>query len=172
MGILITHGPGYQHCRALFLVFSVACLLLVYSPAANAISGNETDRLTLLEFKAKITSDPYGIMSSWNDSSHFCNWFGVTCGRRHPRVTQLNLTSCQLGGSISPHIGNLSFLRAVDTSHNILVNQIPSELGYLWRMQIQYLYDNSLSGKIPLNLSKCSQLLHRKLSYNTLILYS
>ncbi|KAM4081917.1 hypothetical protein ACJW30_11G129800 [Castanea mollissima] len=32
-------------------------------------------------------------MSSWNDSIHFCHWRGVTCGRRHQRVTVLDLQS-------------------------------------------------------------------------------
>ncbi|KAB1226272.1 hypothetical protein CJ030_MR1G003751 [Morella rubra] len=55
--------------------------------------GNETDRLALLDFKSKITHDPMGVMSSWNDSVHFCQWQGVTCGRRHQRVTRLDLHS-------------------------------------------------------------------------------
>uniref|UniRef100_A0A2N9G939 Leucine-rich repeat-containing N-terminal plant-type domain-containing protein n=1 Tax=Fagus sylvatica TaxID=28930 RepID=A0A2N9G939_FAGSY len=53
-------------------------------------------RLALLEFKAKITLDPFGVMSSWNDSIHFCQWRGVTCGRRHQRVTVLDLQSLKL----------------------------------------------------------------------------
>ena len=36
--------------------------------------NNETDQLALLEFKAKITDDPLQVMSSWNDSIHFCQW--------------------------------------------------------------------------------------------------
>ncbi|KAM3733581.1 hypothetical protein ACB098_11G147100 [Castanea mollissima] len=35
-------------------------------------------------------------MSSWNDSIHFCQWKGVSCGRRHQRVTVLNLQSQKL----------------------------------------------------------------------------
>uniref|UniRef100_A0A2N9G8K5 non-specific serine/threonine protein kinase n=1 Tax=Fagus sylvatica TaxID=28930 RepID=A0A2N9G8K5_FAGSY len=69
------------------------CGLLVTSVVGG---NNETDRLALLEFKAKITLDPLGVMSSWNDSIHFCRWRGVTCGRRHQRVTVLNLRSLKL----------------------------------------------------------------------------
>ena len=71
--------------------------------------NNETDRLALLEFKAKITQDPFGLMTSWNDSIHFCQWKGVTCSHRHQRITVLDLQSSKLVGSISPHVGNLSF---------------------------------------------------------------
>uniref|UniRef100_A0A2N9FWZ4 Leucine-rich repeat-containing N-terminal plant-type domain-containing protein n=1 Tax=Fagus sylvatica TaxID=28930 RepID=A0A2N9FWZ4_FAGSY len=76
------------------------CGLLVTSMVSG---NNETDRLALLEFKAKITLDPFGVMTSWNDSIHFCQWRGVTCGRRHQRVTVLDLRSLKLIGSISSH---------------------------------------------------------------------
>ncbi|PRQ35104.1 putative non-specific serine/threonine protein kinase [Rosa chinensis] len=56
--------------------------------AANAF-GNETDRLALLKFKESIVADPHGFLNSWNGSVHFCNWHGITCGRRHQRVTAL-----------------------------------------------------------------------------------
>ena len=49
--------------------------------------GNETDHQALLAFKTQITRDPENVFSSWNDSLHFCEWEGVTCGRKH-RVKQ------------------------------------------------------------------------------------
>ncbi|CAN1321048.1 Putative receptor-like protein kinase At3g47110 [Linum perenne] len=48
---------------------------------------------------------------SWNSSTHFCQWKGVSCAATHARVTALELQSQELSGSISPHIGNLSFLK-------------------------------------------------------------
>ena len=84
------------------------CGLLVTS----AVGGNnETKWLALLEFKTKITDNPLQVMSSWNDSIRFCQWRGVTCGPRHQRVTVLNFPSSKLVGSLSPHVGNLSFLK-------------------------------------------------------------
>ncbi|XP_050203758.2 probable LRR receptor-like serine/threonine-protein kinase At3g47570 [Mercurialis annua] len=119
---------------------------------------NETDRLALLEFKAKIT-DPLGVMTSWNSSHHFCQWYGVVCGRQHrQRVTVLYLYSLQLSGSISPHIGNLSFLRELHLYNNSFRYEIPPEIGHLRRLQVLYLLNNSLGGKIPSNLSSCSNL--------------
>ncbi|KAG5575676.1 hypothetical protein H5410_055810 [Solanum commersonii] len=55
---------------------------------------------------------------SWNDSSHFCHWPGVTCGIKYQIVTHLNLKGKRLAGSISPYIGNLSFLNSLDLSDN------------------------------------------------------
>ncbi|KAL7238885.1 hypothetical protein ACSBR2_004895 [Camellia fascicularis] len=74
--------------------------------ATAAHYGNETDRLALLAFMSNITHDPFGILSSWNESIHFCQWQGVTCGSRHQRAIVLDLEHQNLTGSISPHIGN------------------------------------------------------------------
>ena len=108
--------------------------------------NNKTDRLALLEFKAKITDDPLQVMSSWNDSIHFCQWQGVTYACRHQRVITLNLRSSKLVGSISLHVGNLSFLKNLTLLNNNFHNEIPSEIDRLCRLQI------------PINLSHCTNL--------------
>ncbi|KAM7518977.1 hypothetical protein LguiB_017939 [Lonicera macranthoides] len=133
-------------------------------------NGNETDKLALLDFKREVTNDPFGILGTWNESVHFCNWLGVTCStRRHPqRVIGLNLNSHKLEGSISPHIGNLSFLRVLRLQNNSFTNGIPSELGYLQRLKILNLQNNSLGGQIPPNISACSSLTQIRLSYDVL----
>ncbi|XP_004300882.1 PREDICTED: probable LRR receptor-like serine/threonine-protein kinase At3g47570-like [Fragaria vesca subsp. vesca] len=133
--------------------------------------GNETDRLALIAIKAQIHQDPnQPVMSSWNESTHFCIWYGVTCSRRHlQRVTKLNLTSLKLSGSISPHIGNLSFLRELLLYDNSLTNKIPPEIGYLRRLLILNLVNNSLSGPIPANISNCFNLRFLSVSNNMLV---
>ncbi|CAL5407160.1 unnamed protein product [Camellia sinensis] len=132
------------------------------------VAGNETDRLALLAFKAEITGDPFRALNSWNESIHFCQWAGITCGRRHQRVTKLNLDHQKLTGSISPHIGNLSFLRKLFLRNNSFTHQIPPELGHLRRLQILTLRNNSIGGEIPANISAYSNLVALVLSGNTL----
>ena len=121
--------------------------------------NNETDRLALLDFKAKISKDPLGVMNSWNDSIHFCQWKGVCCGHRHQRVTALDLQSQKLVGSLSPHIGNLSFLRKLILFNNSFYNEIPPQIGRLHRLQVLLLNNNTISGSIPGNLSNCANLI-------------
>ncbi|KAJ9167304.1 hypothetical protein P3X46_021968 [Hevea brasiliensis] len=147
-----------------FLFFSVnlGCL------QANASSGKETDQLALLKFKQGITSDPHGIFNSWNDPLHFCNWTGITCGPRHQRVTSLVLDGENLVGSISPHIGNLSFLRLINLQNNTFNGEIPQQVGKLFRLQEFHLGNNSLQGEIPVNLTRCSQLKMIYLQWNNL----
>ena len=120
--------------------------------------NNETDRLALLEFKTKITHDPFGVLSSWNDSIHFCQWQGITCGRRHQRVTMLDLQSLKLVGPISPYVGNLSFLRNLTLKNNSFNNEIPLEISRLHKLQSLLLQNNTFSGKIPSSLSNCNNL--------------
>ncbi|XP_021738371.1 probable LRR receptor-like serine/threonine-protein kinase At3g47570 [Chenopodium quinoa] len=131
--------------------------------------GNDTDRLALLEVKSKITSDPLGVMSSWNDTHHFCEWYGVTCGRRHERVVKLDLRSLQLTGILSPHLGNLSFLRELYLQNNTFEGTIPREISHLHRLQFLWLYNNSIGGEIPSNISSCYRLIDISLDTNMLV---
>ncbi|KAJ9159049.1 hypothetical protein P3X46_024580 [Hevea brasiliensis] len=164
-------GP---YCKSSSASFSSLCLfslihfLCFNLPAASAIhKNNETDRLALLDFKAKI-SDPFGVMRSWNNSLHFCRWYGVTCGRRHQRVTTLDLHSHKLSGPISPHVGNLSFLRVLSLYNNSFSHEIPPQIGRLSRLQTLSLYNNSIDGHIPPSISNCSNLLFFYLDNNNL----
>uniref|UniRef100_A0A2N9ES54 non-specific serine/threonine protein kinase n=1 Tax=Fagus sylvatica TaxID=28930 RepID=A0A2N9ES54_FAGSY len=121
------------------------------------------DHQALLAFKTKITDDPTNVFRSWNDSFHFCEWEGVTCGRKHRRVTVLDLQSrgsipngaCffvkawsifqvaknNLRGGIPPFIGNLSSLQLLSAAYNVLGGHIPDALG-----------NNELSGSLPIDL--------------------
>ncbi|XP_057448802.1 probable LRR receptor-like serine/threonine-protein kinase At3g47570 [Lotus japonicus] len=127
-----------------------------------SISRNQTDHLALLKFKEQISYDPYGILDSWNHSTHFCMWHGITCSskhrRVHRRVTELSLTGYQLHGSLSPHVGNLSFLTKLYLQENNFHGNIPQELGRLVLLQVLYLTNNSFTGEIPTNLTTCFDL--------------
>ncbi|GFZ20721.1 hypothetical protein Acr_28g0014260 [Actinidia rufa] len=123
---------------------------------------NETDHQALLAIKDMIPGDPCHVFSTWNDSIHFCEWQGVGCGRKHQRVTALNLTSRGLAGSLSPHIGNLTFLRIIDLGNNTFHGTIPQHIGRLFRLQSLKLYSNFFQGELPSNLSLC---LHIRIMY-------
>ncbi|XP_058088670.1 probable LRR receptor-like serine/threonine-protein kinase At3g47570 isoform X2 [Magnolia sinica] len=154
-----------------FILFHAVLLSSINSCSPSIFTlKNETDRLALLGFKYGISEDPYRVLSSWNDSLHFCQWMGVTCSRRHhQRVTSLNLTEHSLLGHLSPHIGNLSFLRRIDLSNNKFQGQIPQEIEHLFRLQHLNLSVNSLQGEIPSNLSHCSKLIIIHIMQNQLV---
>ncbi|PPD67931.1 hypothetical protein GOBAR_DD35196 [Gossypium barbadense] len=150
------------------MAMSLGLNLLCLATASPLVRGNDTDQQALLQLKAKITGDQLNIMESWNSSIHFCQWIGVTCGRKHPRVTKLKLRVLKLSGSLSPYIGNLSFLRELDLAGNSFYNQIPREIGGLRRLGALDLSNNSINGEIPSNLSACSKLILVDMSNNQL----
>ncbi|CAI0415793.1 unnamed protein product [Linum tenue] len=144
------------------VVLELCCFSFFLIAATSGILSNETDRMALLEFKAMISGDPLGVLSSWNDSTYLCQWHGVTCSTRHQRVAVLNLQSRQLSGSISEHIGNLSFLVELNLINNSFSNGIPPEIGRLHRMQLFHAANNKLAGELPMqigNLKKLQQLI-------------
>ncbi|XP_030970907.1 putative receptor-like protein kinase At3g47110 [Quercus lobata] len=148
----------FQSILLLFIVNSTLAFLSSNTGTSRYFGGNETDYQALLAFKTKITQDPGNVLRSWNDSLHFCQWEGVTCGRKHRRVTVLNLTTRGLVGSLSPYIGNLSFMRVIDLSSNTIGGKIHNEIGRLFKLQVLRLRNNSFQGEIPSNLSHCANL--------------
>ncbi|CAN1838560.1 Probable LRR receptor-like serine/threonine-protein kinase At3g47570 [Linum perenne] len=122
--------------------------------SSGVLLSNETDRLALLEFRSKITGDPLGALSSWNDSVHFCEWYGVSCSKRHHgRVTALNLTSHGLYGTISPHVGNLSFLKELGLFNNSFIGEIPASIFNLTSLtDLSFGLNYQLHGSLPWNL--------------------
>ncbi|CAI0442604.1 unnamed protein product [Linum tenue] len=97
-------------------------------------------------------------MATWNSTTHFCQWGGITCGRRHQRVTIIDLRSSRLSGIISPSIGNLTFLRQIYLQNNSFGGEIPPEIGRLSRLEWLNLRNNSLGGQIPAQVFNCSNL--------------
>ncbi|GLU19224.1 hypothetical protein SLE2022_354850 [Rubroshorea leprosula] len=166
---------------ALHFHFSATVFFLVivlshsgFDPALAAAlpSGNEKDKLALLAFKDRVHQDPLdvNVLNSWNESTHFCDWPGVSCSRRHRgRVTGLNLMGQKLGGSLPRHIGNLTFLRRLNLGGNRFRGEIPQELGRLFRLRHLNLSYNGFQGEIPNNLSLCLNLQAIDLNNNYLV---
>ncbi|KAL7608397.1 hypothetical protein Lser_V15G11290 [Lactuca serriola] len=152
--------------RIAFYFSSLVTILITTTMIFVSHGSNETDYQALLQFKSMITNDP---LSSWNTSFHFCDWRGVSCGKRHRRVTSLSLNSRGLQGSLSPHVGNLSFLRQLDLMNNSFQGTIPNELSRLSRLNFLYLGINKFEGVIPTNLSHCSNIERLSLASNKLV---
>ncbi|XP_060671444.1 probable LRR receptor-like serine/threonine-protein kinase At3g47570 [Ziziphus jujuba] len=162
-------GTSFSIYTSVFMQSFFLISLALITSTVGGNSYNETDKLSLLAFKAQVVEDPFGVLNSWNASLHFCEWSGITCGRRHKRVTVLDLNSQKLKGGLSPHIGNLSFLKILRLYNNSLGDHIPPEIGRLFRVRILFLNNNSFTGQIPGNISHCSSLEKLILSYNNLV---
>ncbi|CAM8952580.1 unnamed protein product [Rhodiola kirilowii] len=154
-------------CLCGYLSIIVFCL-----PARLTAFSNETDMLALLALKNGFldgTGNDIPLpLSSWNASLHFCQWSGITCGRRHQRVTSLNLVGLGFTGTLSPYIGNLTFLRFLNLSNCNIKGVVPEEIGQLSRLRVFSMRSNALRGSIPLHLTNCSELRIINLGHNHL----
>ncbi|XP_039000494.1 putative receptor-like protein kinase At3g47110 [Hibiscus syriacus] len=140
----------------LHFILYFTCLLLSIE---SEISRLVTDKEALLSFKSQIrTSAPLNPLSQWELNLSPCNWTGVVCNRRSTRVIALNLSGFHLEGSISPHIGNLSFLRSLQLQENKLSGALPDQMENLFRLRNLNLSQNSLNGVIPSNITKLTEL--------------
>lgn len=146
---------------ALLCVSMVLLILLVpciTAQSALTSPSNNTDLAALLDFKAQV-KDPNGILASnWTASAPFCSWVGVSCDSSGKWVTGLEFEDMALEGTISPQIGNLSFLSSLVLSNTSLIGPLPTELGRLPRLQTLVLSYNSLSGTIPSILGNLTRL--------------
>ncbi|PRQ48708.1 putative non-specific serine/threonine protein kinase [Rosa chinensis] len=177
-----------------FRIYLICCeVASCVTMAAQTNLNITTDQFALLALKARITNDPQNIVfTNWSTTTPVCNWVGVTCGARHHRIAELNVSYFGLTGTIPPELGNLSFLVVLDfknnSFHGILPQElaclrrlkfirlgnnkfmgvIPSWFGSLFKLQVFDLSGNQFSGSIPATIFNLSALQRINLSYNQL----
>ncbi|XWS08124.1 hypothetical protein CRYUN_Cryun41cG0052700 [Craigia yunnanensis] len=143
----------------------IQCFLITDSLIVRNLT---TDQHALFEFKQQII-DPHNILANnWTTTYSVCNWVGVSCAAKHRRVRALNLFNMYLTGTISPHLGNLSFLVSLNLSYNNFHGQLPRELGQLSRLKFIELSYNFLSGEIPSWFGRLDKVLYLSLRNNNL----
>ncbi|KAL9265879.1 LRR receptor-like serine/threonine-protein kinase ERL1-like protein [Drosera capensis] len=157
----------------------VVCLtvvILFMSSAASMSSSNEgvfsvvvapivgfwpfwVTGATLMTIKSSF-SHGASLLVDWADAhnSDYCCWRGITCDNVTLVVVSLNLTGLNLGGEISPAIGDLRNMRSIGLQGNKLSGQIPDEIDNCALLRLLDLSDNMLHGDIPFSISKLKQL--------------
>ncbi|KAK7270548.1 hypothetical protein RIF29_23770 [Crotalaria pallida] len=144
----------------------VAMLFLLLSPFASPLTD---EGQALMGLKSSL-SDIADVLLDWDDvhNDDFCSWRGVYCDNVTFTVLSLNLSSLNLGGEISPTIGDLPNLQSIDLSGNKLTGQIPDEIGNCAQLIHLDLSENQLFGDIPFSISKLKQLEFLNLKSNQL----
>ncbi|KAK9056074.1 hypothetical protein SSX86_027161 [Deinandra increscens subsp. villosa] len=149
----------------LIIAFMMTLDYICFCTAQHASVSLSTDQQALEAIKAQISFDPLGILTkNWSAKTSVCDWEGITCGfqSRTQRVIALDLSYMGLVGTISPHIGNLSFLSLLSLYNNSFHGSIPPEIAQLRRLEEVYIGGNNLTGILPLsyfnNMSKLEML--------------
>ena len=88
----------------------------------------------------------------WSADTAISEWEGITTGGTSTRVSELDLSSKSLTGSIPSDLGTLFELTTLDLSSNSLTGDIPRELGLLYNLVELRLSGSSLTGCIPVAL--------------------
>ncbi|KAH1152145.1 hypothetical protein AAZX31_16G180000 [Glycine max] len=153
--------------RRHFLLLVVGMVLVLFlSPFVSPL-GDEGQALMKIKSSFSNVAD---VLHDW-DALHnddFCSWRGVLCDNVSLSVLFLNLSSLNLGGEISPAIGDLVNLQSIDLQGNKLTGQIPDEIGNCAELIYLDLSDNQLYGDIPFSISNLKQLVFLNLKSNQL----
>uniref|UniRef100_A0A0E0F8T9 non-specific serine/threonine protein kinase n=1 Tax=Oryza meridionalis TaxID=40149 RepID=A0A0E0F8T9_9ORYZ len=80
----------------------------------------------------------------------------------------LDLAAANLTGPIPANLGRLRRLKILDLAHNTLSDAIPSALGNLTKLETLNLYDNHFSGHVPMELQNLYSLRVMALDQNYL----
>ncbi|XP_011041677.1 PREDICTED: LRR receptor-like serine/threonine-protein kinase ERL1 [Populus euphratica] len=142
---------GCEHWLAMAVV-----LLLFLFPLVSPLNDEGKALMSLKESFSNVVN----VLVDWDDVHNvdFCSWRGVFCDNNSFSVVSLNLSNLNLGGEISPAIGDLRNLQSIDFQGNMLTGQIPEEIGNCASLYHLDLSGNLLYGDIPFSLSKLKQL--------------
>ncbi|KAM7519020.1 hypothetical protein LguiB_017982 [Lonicera macranthoides] len=128
------------------------------------------DKFALLTIKTNII-DHSGILSNnWSATSNasICTWIGISCDLNNQFVIALNLSGMGLAGTVTPLIGNLSYLTSLDISYNNFSGSVPEELSHLHHLQYLRLSNNNFTGTIQASLGNITKLEILNLGFNQL----
>ena len=180
----------------------LAVCLLVAGLLPSTVGAQSTCS-TAISNNADLVSDCEALLASrdtlagvgslnWSADVAMGDWDGITLSGTPSRVTEidlysnglkgsipsdlgdldklevLDLSSNDLSGSIPPELGNLTNLEDLELQYNDLSGSIPSELGNLTKLIWLYLDSNNLSGSIPSELGNLTKLKYLLLQYNDL----
>eukprot|EP00250_Pteridium_aquilinum_P020297 c24774_g1_i2 orf=331-1611(-) len=152
--------------RFLLVWFSIA-----HIPVIDAIT-EPSDVQALFNLKAALhpaSIQAGSCVSTWNFSVDPCeNLFGaelfscgIECGTTSggmQRITSVKLDNSGYVGTLSPAVGNFSFLQYLQVGENALSGTIPSSIGQLNQLIMLDISVNSFSGALPDSLGSLQSL--------------
>ncbi len=132
-----------------FLTIFVATISL------SAAQVSESDSLALVALYNFTDGDNWTDNTNWL-TSDVGQWYGITVDAG--KVTEVQLSSNNLTGTIPADLGNLTDLTYLTLYSNNLTGTIPTTLGNLVNLVKLYLGANDLSGTIPNELASLTKL--------------
>ncbi|CUG89857.1 GP46-like surface antigen, putative [Bodo saltans] len=134
---------------------AVLLLSVTVSGIVGTMCGCVSSMPALMEFYNATNGLTWAQSNGWGSADCNVSWFGVTCTLNEfdgsSRITEVNLTSNNLGGSLTESLVNLTRLQSLLLGSNHISGTLPAK----WRM-FDFLYQldvssNNLYGSIPSN---------------------
>ncbi len=116
----------------------------------------QTDSLALVDLYNSTNGANWTNHTNWLTAAPVSSWFGVRVS--NGRVTNLDLPSNNLVGSIPTSIGNITQLTYLDMQQSKLLGNIPTTIGNLTNLTTLGLADNQLTGNIPTSIGNLTNL--------------
>ncbi|XP_054825249.1 receptor protein-tyrosine kinase CEPR2 isoform X2 [Prosopis cineraria] len=132
--------------RHLFFFFFrfFTILFIIFPPCMSASIETEA----LLQFK-KHLKDPLNSLGSWIDSESPCEFHGITCDKFSGKVIEISLENKSLSGEIFPSIFDLQSLRVLLLASNFISGKLPFEISNCSNLTVLNLTENDMVGAIP-----------------------
>ena len=127
------------------------------SPTAVPTPTVAVDRAALIALFNSTGGRNWAVNTNWLSDESIGEWHGVYTDD-NGRVIGLNLYDNRLSGEITPELGSLSNLRALQLAKNDLTGRIPASLGRLTNLWQLSLGGNRLEGIIPSELASLRNL--------------
>ncbi|KAJ1285958.1 hypothetical protein BS78_03G317100 [Paspalum vaginatum] len=131
-------------------------LLLLCTCYADVARGQKTDPTEVYALKVIRGSliDPSNNLKNWGSGDPCTSgWRGINCANissaSYLHVTEIQLFTMNLSGTLAPEVGLLSQLKTLDFMWNNLTGIIPKEVGNITTLQLITLNGNQLSGHLP-----------------------
>ena len=166
LNVQVSDGNGgISSSSVSILIIPLTCSngVVVADVADNA--GLVGDCQALLDGKQTLAGS---AVPSWSARTAIANWDGIVLGGTPKRVTELQLGSRGLSGSIPSTLGSLSNLTKLYLFSNQLSGAIPTQLGSLSNLTHLFLNSNRLTGSIPKEIGEISTLTILSLGSNQL----
>jgi hypothetical protein len=136
-----------------------------FTSCADVTEIPQTECQALVDLYNSTNGPGWTNSAGWLQTDTPCSWNRVTCNG--PRISELNLSSYNLRGTIPTSIGNLN-LDGLYMSNNRISGTIPSGIGNMSYLRRLYLNENQLTGSIPTSLGNLTDLEILELKYNQL----
>ncbi|XP_021773861.1 probable LRR receptor-like serine/threonine-protein kinase At1g06840 isoform X1 [Chenopodium quinoa] len=138
--------------KSIWLLLLAVCLCLSIGVQAQVTDPTEVSALK--EIRRNLV-DPMKNLSNW-DRGDPCssNWTGIICYNKtlndgYMHVQELELLNMNLSGSLSPELGNLTYLKILDFMWNKISGSIPKEIGNIKTLELLLVNGNQLTGPLP-----------------------